>query len=95
MVEGDHGFATNEKHQSEIITRYFENIFNIEGEDEMAQLEELTLEVENSNNDSTRMYKAIKVLQSKKPKAKLMVEGDHGFATNEKHQSEIINHQIF
>ena len=47
-------------------------------------------ELENSNDDSTRMYKAIKLLKTQEPKKRILVNGENGVATDEKQQVEII-----
>jgi hypothetical protein len=59
--------------------------------EELAHIEELTKEIENSKNDSTRMFKAVRTLKSTKPKKKLIVEGEKGIAISEKQQVEIVS----
>ena len=59
-------------------------------EEELAHINDLVSEVENSRNDSNQMYKAIRALKSIKPKKSLVVQGENGLATDEKQQTEII-----
>lgn len=47
-------------------------------------------EIENSKDDSSRMYKAVRQLNRSKPKSKILVETDDGVTANESEASEII-----
>ena len=63
--------------------------------EETYRIESLTEDIENSKEDSTRMYKAVRAVQATKQKKKLIVEGEKGLATNEGEQASIItNHFI-
>ena len=53
--------------------------------------EEILEELESSNDDSTRMYKAIKLLKIQEPKKRILVDGENGVITDEKQQVEIIS----
>ena len=53
--------------------------------------EETLEELESSNDDSTRMYKTIKLLKIQEPKKRILVDGENGVITDEKQQVEIIS----
>ena len=57
---------------------------------ELSHIENLTAEIENSKNDSTRMFKAVRALKTTKPQKKLIVDGADGIATTEHQQLEVI-----
>ena len=61
----------------------------IEAEKTQKILEQVE-EIENSKDDSNRMYKAVRQLQQSKPKKKLAVDGENGLTINAKEQVEII-----
>eukprot|EP00112_Aurelia_sp_Birch-Aquarium-sp1_P006845 Seg1748.8 transcript_id=Seg1748.8/GoldUCD/mRNA.D3Y31 product="RNA-directed DNA polymerase from mobile element jockey" protein_id=Seg1748.8/GoldUCD/D3Y31 len=46
--------------------------------------------INRSGNDSAKMYKAVKILQRKTPKALLIIDTGFGITTNEQTQSEIL-----
>ncbi len=70
--------------------RELKEIHKLLAEEETNKVESLTEEIEKSKDDSTRMYKAIRAMQTTKRKKKLIVQGDKGIATNEKQQASII-----
>ena len=47
-------------------------------------------EIENSKNDSNKMFKVIKQIQNSKPKKKLLVNSEEGMVTEESKQAELI-----
>ena len=55
------------------------------------KLENRLKEIENSKNDSSRMFRVIKEIQRQKPKIPLLIKTETGgFTINEKEQAEII-----
>ena len=55
------------------------------------KLENCLKEIENSKNDSWRMFRVIKEIQRQKPKIPLLIKTEKkGFTINEKEQAEII-----
>ena len=47
-------------------------------------------EIENSKDDSTRMYKAIRIQQRNKPKDEIMVDGDEGLTASGEEATKIV-----
>ena len=60
-------------------------------EEQEEEIDKLVEEVESAKNDSNKMYKAIRKLRSKKPKKRVLVDGEDGLVTDEKQQVEIIS----
>ena len=55
------------------------------------KLENCLKEIENSKNDSSRMFRVIKEIQRRKPKIPLLIKSQTaGFTINEKNQTDII-----
>ena len=58
--------------------------------EESDKIEKQLEEIENTKNDSTRMFQAIKQLNRLKPKSPLLVQDDKGLTANEVEQIKII-----
>ena len=55
------------------------------------KVENCLKEIENSKNDSSRIFRVIKEIQRQKPKILLLIKTEtQGFTFNEKEQAEII-----
>ena len=59
-------------------------------EENQKEMLELVEEIENSKDDSRRMFQAVKQLQRRKEKKKLIIDSENGKTTNEKKQVEIV-----
>eukprot|EP00794_Sanderia_malayensis_P002930 gene2930-3384_t len=57
---------------------------------ETLKIEMQIQDLEKHKNDSTKMFKAIRTLQTQEPRKKLVVKGDDGITTDEKVQAEKI-----
>ena len=60
-------------------------------QEEEKNIEEIIKDIENNKNDSTKMYKAIRIIQKSESKKKILVQGENGLVTNSKEQVEIIS----
>ena len=60
------------------------------GKEKTRKIENEIREIEQSKDDSNRMYKAIKAIQRMKPKTPLVIEDTDGVTTDEKRQVELI-----
>ena len=58
--------------------------------EESDKIEKQLEEIENTKNDSTRMFQAIKQLNRLKPKSPLPIQDDKGLTANEVEQIKII-----
>ena len=59
-------------------------------EEEEKKIREMVEEIEKYKDDSSKMFQAIKQLQRRKEKKKVVVDSVHGKTTNEKRQVEIV-----
>ena len=50
------------------------------------KIEEDLADIEESKNDSRKMFKAIKMVRKEEPKKPLLVNSEHGVTTNEEKQ---------
>ena len=60
-------------------------------EEEMEEILEIANEVEAHKDDSRRMFQAVKYLQKRKEKTKIIVDGEDGKTTNETKQVKIVS----
>ena len=85
--------TTNETRREELQTernRVLTNIHNLVKQEEIKRIERQIEEIENTKDNSTRMFKTIKDLNKMKPKTPLLIKNDNQFTANENEQANLI-----
>ena len=72
--------AEMRRERNTILNKIHKRLQDIENK----KTEQILEELENSKDDSTRMFKAIKLLKIQEPKKRILVDGENGVATDEK-----------
>lgn len=70
--------------------RKINQIHKLLAEQKHQKILEQTKEIEEAQEDSYRMFKAIKVLKNNEKKKPLLIQGEHGLTTNEEEQTTIV-----
>ena len=89
--------STKDKNKREELRKKRNKILNSihkeVSKEQLQKIEELSKEIENTKNDSNRMYKAVSALKITEPKKRLIVEdlNRNGLVTNEEEQIKLIS----